>query len=148
MKDSVHSHMRDNWQTMWKRRGQTPGMEDYLTLEQLENVWYKQDFYVGCMSLPQVVTQYTFTEAVEVPLIAEHNPDTRQHREPRPPPDLDSPLPPIPGQNASTCIDGAIHPALRPNPYLNDSPALTPPVLPPGRLAVAVPDTNWTYGRD
>lgn len=35
------------------RRENIPSMIDYLTLAQLENVWYKQDTYRGCVSMPQ-----------------------------------------------------------------------------------------------
>lgn len=34
-------------------REHIPSMIDYLTLAQLENVWYKQDAYKGCVSAPQ-----------------------------------------------------------------------------------------------
>lgn len=34
-------------------REHIPSMIDYLTLAQLENVWYKQDTYRGCVSTPQ-----------------------------------------------------------------------------------------------
>ena len=133
------------WPSLWKRRGQTPGMDDYLTLEQLENVWYNQDFYVGCVSVPQMVTKYTFTEAVEAPLIADHDSSARQPR-PRPNPNSPSSSPP---HHDPTVIDGSVHPALRPTPYLEDSPIILkhhPATT--GRRAVAVPTTNWTYGRD
>ena len=137
----------DSWHITWKRRGQTPGMDDYLTLEQLENVWYKQDFYVGCISVPQKVTQYTFTEAVEAPLIAEHNVSARRQQESQPLPNLENFLPNNPSSH-DTIIDGAIHPALRPVPYLKDLPTLTPEAATSHRLVVSVPDTHWTYGRD
>ena len=130
---------------MWKRRGQTPGMDDYLTLEQLENVWYNQDFYVGCVSVPQTVAQYTFTEAVEAPLIADHSSGARQHRSS---PNLNNASSGAP-LDGSIIIDGSVHPALRPTPYLEDSPSiLEEHAAPVSRRAVAVPDTNWTYGRD
>lgn len=102
-------------QMLWKRRGQTPGMDDYLTLAQLENAWHKQDSYVGCVIAPQKITQYTFHEAVEAPLIADHTSSihTRPYQGPRPAPDLNSPLPRLPQEEDTTCIDGAVHPALR-----------------------------------
>lgn len=34
-------------------REHIPSMIDYLTLSQLENVWYKQDSYRGCVAAPQ-----------------------------------------------------------------------------------------------
>lgn len=34
-------------------REHIPSMIDYLTLAQLESVWYKQDTYRGCVSAPQ-----------------------------------------------------------------------------------------------
>jgi len=146
--ESTRPHAWENWQMMWKRRGHTPGMDDYLTLEQLENVWYKQDFYVGCVSVPQKVTEYTFTEAVEAPLIATHSPSARQQQTPRMLPDLNNPLPNIPPTDDTTLIDGALHPALRPLPYLESLPGLEPQAKSSNRVAVAVPNTNWTYGRD
>ncbi|KAL8800770.1 MAG: hypothetical protein Q9182_004934 [Xanthomendoza sp. 2 TL-2023] len=36
-----------------RSREHVPSMIDYLTLAQLENVWYKQDSYRGTVSLPQ-----------------------------------------------------------------------------------------------
>ncbi|MCJ1225329.1 hypothetical protein MMC12_001978 [Toensbergia leucococca] len=36
-----------------RHREQIPSMIDYLTLEQLENVWRKQDTYKGCVEIPQ-----------------------------------------------------------------------------------------------
>ncbi|KAI4250156.1 MAG: hypothetical protein L6R40_000328 [Gallowayella cf. fulva] len=36
-----------------RSREQIPSMIDYLTLAQLENVWYKQDSYKGTVSAPQ-----------------------------------------------------------------------------------------------
>ena len=137
----------ENWHSAWKRRVQSPGMDDYLTLEQLENVWYKQDFYVGCTSVPQEVTQYTFTEAVESPLITEHNVSARQQQELQSVSNLVPFLPNDPSRG-DTIIDGAIHPALRPIPYLEDSPTMTPQAKPSYRLVVSVPNTLWTYGRD
>lgn len=115
----------DSWHITWKRRGQTPGMDDYLTLEQLENVWYTQDFYVGCISVPQKVTQYTFTDAVEAPLIAEHSLNARRQQESRQPTtEFNIVSPDNPPEDDRTAIGGAIHPALRPLPYLKDSPLL------------------------
>ncbi len=138
-------------QMLWKRRGQTSGMDDYLTLAQLENAWHKQDSYVGCVIAPQKITQYTFQEAVEAPLIADHTSSihTRRHQGPRLAPDLNGPLPSPPQGEVTTFIDGALHPALRPSPYLADNPpAMTQHNVPLRRLATEVPDTNWTYGRD
>lgn len=138
-------------QMLWKRRGQTPGMDDYLTLAQLENAWHKQDSYVGCVIAPQKITQYTFQEAVEAPLIADHTSSVRTqlHQGPRLAPDLNSPLPSPPRDEDTTFIDGSVHPALRPTPYLTgDLPSMTQYNLPSRRLATDVVDANWTYGRD
>ena len=145
--DTPRSHSWDSWQIM-KPRGRTPGMDDYLTLEQLENVWYKQDSYVGCVSVPQIVTEYTFTEAVEAPLIAEHSLDAQQQRLRRPASDINNRPPSAPSPNGTLLIDGTIHPALRPVPYLKDYSKSTPDLGSSNRVAVSVPDTNWTYGRD
>lgn len=138
-------------QMLWKRRGQTPAMDDYLTLAQLENAWHKQDSYVGCVIAPQKITQYTFQEAVEAPLIADHTSSlrTQPHQGLRLAPDLNSPLPSLPREEDTTCINGAVHPALRPTPYLtSDSPTMTEYNVPLRRFATEVPDINWTYGRD
>lgn len=136
-------------QALWKRRGQTPGMDDYLTLAQLENVWHTQDYYVGCVSAPQKITQYTFQEAVEAPLVAKHGTGARAHSSPRSAPDLKSHSPTPDHHIHTTVIDGATHPALRPVPYLTEekSPAMVQQSIPLNRFAISVPDTNWTYGR-
>jgi len=59
------------------RRGQTPGMDDYLTLSELENVWVTQDTYVGCVQAPIRPAKHTFEEVAEVPTVVKH------HRPPR-----------------------------------------------------------------
>lgn len=126
-------------------------MDDYLTLAQLENAWHKQDSYVGCVIAPQKITQYTFQEAVEAPLIANHTSRirSRSHQGPRIAPDLNGPLPSPPRRDETTVIDGAVHPALRPIPYLADNtPIMTLHDVPQRRLASEVPDTSWTYGRN
>lgn len=132
-------------QILWKRRGQTLGMDDYLTMAQLENAWHKQDSFVGCVIAPQKITQYSYQEAVEAPLIASHI----TPQPPRRAPDLNSPLPSTPLDHDARFIDGAIHPALRPTPYLTDNSSsmtqLSMPLLP---MATEIPDSSWTYGRD
>lgn len=148
LEDAGRSQSLDSGQITWKRRGQTPGMDDYLTLEQLENFWHQQDFYVGCASAPQKVTEYSYTEAVEAPLIAEHGPNARRQQVSRSSPKRSNPLPDVARQSDTTITDSTIHPALRPVPYLKDSIILAPGAAPLSRLAIAVPDTNWTYGRD
>lgn len=124
--DSSCPRSQDNStkQILWKRRGQTPGMDDYLTLAQLENAWHKQDSYLGCVIAPQKITQYTFQEAVEAPLIADHTSSMRTQSHPRTrlAPDLNSPLPSPPQEEDATFIDGAVHPALRPTPYFTSNP--------------------------
>ena len=133
-------------EVLWKRRGQTPEMDEYLTLTELENVWHTQDAYALCVCAPQSVAQYTFQEAVEVPLIAKH--DIRRS------PSLNAvQLEPsrshllfqLNVQDDSTVINGAVHPALRPSPYLSDEQLPTYKSSPP-RLAISVPNTSWTYG--
>jgi len=59
------------------QRGQTPGMDDYLTLSELENVWVTQDTYVGCVQAPIRPAKHTFEEVAEVPTVVKH------HRPPR-----------------------------------------------------------------
>ena len=55
-----------------QRRGETPGMDDYLTLAELENVWQTQDVYLGCYDAPQRARGYTYTDPVEAPTITKH----------------------------------------------------------------------------
>lgn len=150
-KHNLHDSPRPNSQEssmkqiLWKRRGQTPGMDDYLTLAQLENAWHKQDSFVGCVIAPQKITQYSYQEAVEAPLIASHV----TPQPPRRAPDLNSPLPSIPQDHDAGFVDGAVHPALRPTPYLatnSSSRAQLSMSLVP--IATEIPDSNWTYGRD
>lgn len=130
---------------LWKRRGQTPGMDDYLTMAQLENAWHKQDSFVGCVIAPQKISQYSYQEAVEAPLIASHITPQPSRRAP----DLNSPLPNIPQDHDASFVDGAIHPALRSTPYLFDNSSSTTQLsMPLLRIATEVPDSNWTYGRD
>ena len=56
----------------WKQRGQTPGMDDYLTLAELESIWVNQDSYVGGVEAPQRITGYHYVEAVEAPTSTKH----------------------------------------------------------------------------
>ena len=140
--------------TPWKIRGQTPGMDDYLTLAQLEECLDRQSSYIGCMEIPQQVRQYSFTETAEAPLIAKHSTDARPtqtaqgEQEPR------IQLPHLSNHTNSAVIDWITHPALRgsasqPVPSIIVEKEL-PPIeahVEPGRVAVPVPSTNWTYGR-
>ena len=140
--------------TPWKRRGQTPAMDDYLTFAQLEECLDRQSFYIGCIEIPQQVTQYSFNETVEAPGIAKHSPDTplsqtypeqAEHR---------IRLSPLANQTNPAVIDGVTHPAFResasqPIPSIKVDKEL-PPIQPQSesdRLAVPVPSTHWTYGR-
>ena len=68
----------------WKQRGQTPGMDDYLTLAELETVWVTQDSYVGSVQAPQRSTKYTYVEPVEAPTIAKHQIQSEVARQPVP----------------------------------------------------------------
>lgn len=140
--------------TPWKRRDRTPGMDDYLTFAQLEECLDRQSFYIGCIEIPHQVTQSSFTETAEVPLIAKHSLDTRptqsyqEELEPR------IQLSHLANQTSPATIAGLTHPAfresaLRPIPSIVVDREL-PPVEPQSksdRLAVPVPTTNWTYGR-
>lgn len=140
--------------TPWKRRGQTPGMDDYLTLAQLEECLDRQNFYIGCFEIPQQVTQYSFDETAEAPLITKHSIDTRPTRKYQ---EITEPrlrLSPLANQSNSAVIDGVTHPAfresaLRPIPSIIVDKELPPiePRFESDRLAVPVPSTNWTYGR-
>ncbi|KAL9129600.1 MAG: hypothetical protein Q9217_001988 [Psora testacea] len=68
----------------WKQRGQTPGMDDYLTLAELETVWVTQDSYVGSIQAPQKSTRYTYVEPVEAPTIVKHQIQTEIRQQPLP----------------------------------------------------------------
>ncbi len=140
--------------SQWKRRGQTPGMDDYLTLAQLEECLDHQSSYIGCIGIPQQIIQYSFNETAEAPLIAKHFTDTRptqsyqgeSERRTRPSHLADQTNPPV--------IDGVIHPAFResalqpiPSIIVDKELPLIEPQTQTDRLAVPVPGTNWTYGR-
>ena len=58
--------------TPWKQRGQTPGMDDYLTLAELESVWINQDSYVGGIEAPERAASYQYVEPVEAPTSVKH----------------------------------------------------------------------------
>ena len=133
-------------EVLWKRRGQTPDMDEYLTLDELESVWYTQDSYQAFMYAPQTITQYTFQEAVEAPLIVKHDISSRPMEAARPAPAQADPIPRITGQNDSSVVNGSLHPALRSAPYLSDDNPLKCHAPPP-RLVISVPSSNWTYGR-
>ena len=130
----------------WKRRGHTPEMDEYLTLTELESVWNKQDSCALCVYAPQNVTEYTFQEAVELPLIAKHELRPRSIESTRSVPVHRDRIPQITVQDDSTIVNGAVHPALRPNSYLSDDEIPTYKPLPP-RLVISVPNTDWTYGK-
>lgn len=99
--------------TSWKHRGQTPGMDDYLTLAQLEEYLDRQSFYLGCIEIPQQVTNYSFNETAEAPLIATHSMDTRPTQTYQEQSELKIPLSHLANQTNPAMIDGVIHPALR-----------------------------------
>ena len=135
--------------TPWKRRGQTPGMDDYLTLAQLEECLDRQSAYMGCVEIPQQVTQYSFIETAEAPLIAKHSTDTQPNQTYQEETESRIRLSHQANQTNPVVIDGVTHPALRPIPSIIVDKELPPlrPHLEPVRLAVPVPSTNWTYGR-
>ena len=138
----------------WKRRGQTPGMDDYLTLAQLEECLDRQSSYIGCMEIPQQVTQYSFTETAEAPLIAKHSTDTQPTPSYQEESERRIRLSHLANQINPAVIDGVTHPALR-EPAVQSIPSIVvdkelPPIktqFESRRLAVPVPSTNWTYGR-
>lgn len=139
--------------TPWKRRGQTPGMDDYLTFAQLEECLDRQSFYIGCVEMPQQVTQYTFNETAEAPLIAKHSLDTpltQAHREEA---ELRIRLSPLANQTTPAVIDGVTHPAFRESALRPIPSIIVDKDLPPiqsefqsDRIALPVPSANWTYG--
>ncbi|KAL8767321.1 MAG: hypothetical protein Q9209_006159 [Squamulea sp. 1 TL-2023] len=45
-----------------RAREHIPSMTDYLTLAQLENIWYKQDSYKGTVSAPQSIPSPEFDQ--------------------------------------------------------------------------------------
>ena len=135
--------------TPWKRRGQTPGMDDYLTFAQLEECLDRQSSYIGCIEIPQQVTQYSFEETAEAPLIAKHSTDSRPTQPYQEETESRLRLSHLAHETNPAVIDGVIHPALRPIPSITVDKQL-PPVeaqFESDRLALPVPSTNWTYGR-
>lgn len=141
--------------TPWKRRGQTPAMDDYLTFAQLEECLDRQSFYIGCIEIPQQVTQYSFNETVEAPVIAKHSldnalsqthPEQAEHR---------IWLSPLANQTNPAVIDGVTHPAFRESASQPIIPSIiVDKDLPPiqlqsesDRLAAPVPNTHWAYGK-
>lgn len=107
-------------QILWKRRGNTPGMDDYLTLSQLEAAWDTQDIYLGYVNVPQEAIQYTFQEAVEAPVIVKHNIINRPSEGLPPPPPPKDAVPRFRFHNDPNVINGSVHPALRPQPYISE----------------------------
>ena len=140
--------------TPWKSQGQTPGMDDYLTLAQLEECLDRQAFYIGCIEIPQQITNHSFERNAEAPSIEDHSAHTR----PAQPCQLQSEsrirLSNLAHPPNATVIDGVTHPALResalqPIPSIvvdQDSP-LIERQHESSRLVVPVPSSNWTYGR-
>ena len=138
----------------WKRRGQTPGMDDYLTFAQLEECLDRQSSYIGCMEIPQQVTQYSYTETAEAPLIAKHSTDIHPTQAYQTKSEPTIRLSHLANQTNPAVIDGVTHPALRESPLQPIPSIVVGKDLPPveaqseyGRLAVPVPSVNWTYGR-
>ncbi|KAG8533110.1 uncharacterized protein KY384_001893 [Bacidia gigantensis] len=72
----------------WTQRGRTPGLDDYLTMDQLEGIWQTHDAYLGNFDVPQSAASYKFVEPVEAPTIIRHQhhsaPVRRPIRNPRP----------------------------------------------------------------
>ena len=139
--------------TPWKRRGQTPGMDDYLTFAQLEECLDRQSSFQGSIEIPQQATQYSFKETAEAPLIAKHCTDTRPTQTYQEDPEPKIQLSHLANQTNSAVIDGVTHPAfresaLRPIPSIIVDKELPPvePNLDSDRLAVPVPSTNGTCG--
>ena len=140
--------------TPWKHQGQTPGMDDYLTLAQLEECLDRQAFYIGCIEIPQQITNHSFSRAAEARSIEDHSTHTRPAQPCQIQPESRTRLSHLAHQSDPTVIDGVIHPALResalqPIPSIivdQDSP-LIEPQRESSRLVVPVPSPNWTYGR-
>lgn len=152
-KCSARPHSWDS-STQWKRRGQTPGMDDYLTLAQLEECLDRQSSYIDFIELPQQVTQYSFKEIAEALPIAKHPTDTQPtqtyQEESRPSIQLSH----LANQTNAAVIDGVTHPAFRESASRPIPSIVVDKKLPPieaqfgcDRLAVPVPSTNWTYGK-
>ena len=128
-------------------------MDDYLTLAQLEECLDRQSFYIGCIEIPQQVTQYSFNEAVEAPLMEKKPSDALPTQTSQEEQEPTIHLSHLANQINPAVIDGVIHPAFR-DPALRPIPSIIvdkelPPIKPDleHRLAVPVPDANWTYGR-
>ena len=143
-----------NPSTPWKRRVQTPAMDDYLTFAQLEESLDRQEIYIGCFEVPQQVTQYAFNDAAEVPVTEKDSVDNQPTRTYQVDEESKIQLSHLTNQNNPAVIDGVVHPALRestsqPIPSIMINKELSPmgPQSELKRLAVPVPGTNWTYGR-
>ena len=140
--------------TPWKGQGQTPGMDDYLTLAQLEECLDRQAFYIGCIEIPQQITNQSFSRTAEAPPIEDRPTDTRPAQPCQLQPEPRTRLSHLAHSSSPTVIDGVTHPALResalqPIPSIivdQDSPLIEPQHA-SSRLGVPVPSTNWTYGR-
>ena len=117
----------------WKTRGQTPDMDDYLSLSQLESVWHYQDSHVGLVDVPLTSKSYTFQEIAEAPTIVKrkhHNHNPVEYES-----DTASSEDSVSVDNFHTddhlVVDGMMHPALRPVAHLdNRGRQRTVPVLP------------------
>lgn len=129
-------------------------MDDYLTLAQLEECLDRQSFYIGCIEIPQQVTQYSFKETADAPLIAKKIMDTRPTQTYQEESESRLQLSHLANQTNAAVIDGVIHPAFRESALQPIPSIIVDKELPPTkpqpeseRLAVPVPSTNWTYGR-
>lgn len=139
--------------TPWKRRDQTPGMDDYLTFAQLEECLDRQSSFIGYIEIPQQVTRYSFNGTAEALRIAKRSPDT-QPTQTYQEPERRMQLSHLASQTNPAVIDGLTHPAFRESASQRIPSIIVDKELPPtapqsksDRLAVPVPDSNWTYGR-
>ena len=99
--------------TPWKRRDQTPGMDDYLTFAQLEECLDRQSSFIGCIEIPQQVTRYSFNGTGEALRIAKHSPDAQPTQPYQEEPEYRIQPSHLANQTNPAVIDGLIHPAFR-----------------------------------
>ena len=108
----------------WKRRGQTPDMDDYLSMGQLENIWMYQDSHTAGVETPLSCRTYSFHDIPEAPTIVRHkreydteNP-SMEDLSPTNHSSVDEGAVDDLVTDEGVIVDGFVHPAFRPRPYL------------------------------
>lgn len=130
--------------TLERCGGQTPAMDDYLTLTQLEDIWHQQDCYRGIVKTPQLVNEKPF----EFSTGTKHDDSTWPVQSFWSKPRDEQQLSHLAHQTSHATIDGVVHPALRAMPHFSqETKPEKPRPMQPSRLVIPVPTTYFTYGR-